>query len=138
MKNRFLSIFATIAAAAVFAGCQSSGGAYLPKETSKYNYEDSDQLVLMDAMVQRSVTSPGIQQTRLPDGRLEVAANLRNREGRRIQVQAQCEFKDGQGFTIDSTPWTTVILTERAQETVRFTSMNDKALRYTIRVRQAH
>ena len=84
------------------------------------------------------MTSPGIQQTRLPDGRLEVAANLRNREGRRIQVQAQCEFKDGQGFTIDSTPWTTVILTERAQETVRFTSMNDKALRYTIRVRQAH
>ena len=29
-------------------------------------------------------------------------------------------------------------LTERGQETVRFTSMNDKAQRYTIRVRQAH
>lgn len=123
---------------AVFTGCQSSGGAYLPKNTTKYNYEDSEQLVLMDSMVQRSVTSPGIQQTRLPDGRLEVAANLRNREGRRIQVQTQCEFKDGQGFTIDSTPWNTLILTERGQETVRFTSMNDKAQRYTIRVRQAH
>ena len=138
MKNRILSICAALTAAAIFAGCQSSGGAYPPKNTTKYNYEDSEQLVLMDAMVQRSVTSPGIQQTRLPDGRLEVAANLRNREGRRIQVQAQCEFKDGQGFTIDSTPWNTLILTERGQETVRFTSLNDKAQRYTIRVRQAH
>jgi uncharacterized protein YcfL len=138
MKNRFFSILAALVMTAVFTGCQSSGGAYLPKNTTKYNYEDSEQLVLMDSMVQRSVTSPGIQQTRLPDGRLEVAANLRNREGRRIQVQTQCEFKDGQGFTIDSTPWNTLILTERGQETVRFTSMNDKAQRYTIRVRQAH
>jgi Protein of unknown function (DUF1425) len=93
---------------------------------------------LMDAMVQRSIAAPGIQRTRLPDGRLELAANLRNREGRRIQVQTQCEFKDAQGFTIDSTPWNTLILTENSQETVRFTSMNDKAQRYTIRVRQAH
>lgn len=138
MKNRLFSLLAAIAALTVFTGCQSNGGAYLPKNTTKYNYEDSEQLVLMDAMVQRSVTSPGIQQTRLPDGRLEVAANLRNREGRRIQVQTQCEFKDAQGFTLDSTPWNTTILTERSQETVRFTSMNDKAQRYTIRVRQAH
>lgn len=138
MKNTIFSVITAVAALLVFTGCQSSGGAYLPENTTKYNYEDSEQIVLMDAMVQRSVTSPGIQQTRLPDGRLEVAANLRNREGRRIQVQVQCEFKDGQGFTIDSTPWNTLILTERGQETARFTSMNDKAQRYTIRVRQAH
>ena len=138
MKNRLFSLVAALTALVILTGCQSSGGAYLPKNATKYNYEDSEQLVLMDAMVQRSVTSPGIQQTRLPDGRLEVAANLRNREGRRIQVQTQCEFKDGQGFTLDSTPWNTTILTENGQETVRFTSMNDKAQRYTIRVRQAH
>jgi hypothetical protein len=138
MKNRLFSLLAALTALTIFTGCQSSGGAYLPKNTTKYNYEDSEQLVLMDAMVQRSITSPGIQETRLPDGRLEVAANLRNREGRRIQVQTQCEFKDGQGFALDSTPWVTTILTERSQETVRFTSMNDKAQRYTIRVRQAH
>ncbi|MGN6385663.1 MAG: DUF1425 domain-containing protein, partial [Verrucomicrobiota bacterium] len=70
--------------------------------------------------------------------RLQVAANIRNREERRIQVQVQCEFKDGQGFAIDSTPWNTLVLTERGQETVSFTSMNSKAQRYTIRVREAH
>ena len=137
MKKQLFSLFAATAATALFVGCATEG-AYLPKNTQKYKYEDSEQFVLMDAMVQRSVTSPGIQQTRLPDGRLEVAANLRNREGRRIQVQTQCEFKDGQGFTLDSTPWNTTVLTENSQETVRFISMNDKAQRYTIRVRQAH
>lgn len=138
MKTRFLQILVTIAAVGVLTGCRGTGGAYLPKNTTKYNYEDSEPIVLMDSMVQRSITSPGIQQTRLPDGRLEVMANLRNRERRRIQVQAQCVFKDAQGFSIDETPWVNVHLTESAQEGVKFTSMNDKAQRYTIRVRQAH
>ena len=66
-----------------------------------------------------------------------VAANVRNRESRRIQVQVNCEFKDAQGYTIDSTPWQTLMLTENAQETVRFASMNSQATAYTIRIRQA-
>lgn len=137
MKKHWLTLAAAAAILGTFTGCQS-GGASLPKNTNKYNYEDSANLVLMGSGVQRSVTSSGIQQTALPDGRLEVVANLRNREGRRIQVQAQCEFKDAQGFPVDSTPWVNVILTERAQEAVKFVSMNDRAKRYTIRVREAH
>ncbi len=137
MKKHLLTYVAASAAFFSLCGCQS-GGAYQPKNTTKYNYEDSSNLVLMDSRVQRSVTSPGIQETMLPDGRMEVVANLRNREERRIQVQAQCEFKDAQGFPVDSTPWTTVILTERGQEGVKFVSMNDKAKRYTVRVREAH
>lgn len=126
-----------LTAAMVFSGCQNRG-AYLPKNTAKYNYEDTEPVVLMDRMVQRSITSPGVQRTVLPDGRLEVVANLRNQETRRIQVQVQCVFKDGQGFPVDETPWVNVFLTENAQEGVKFTSMNDKAQRFTIRVRQAH
>jgi hypothetical protein len=91
----------------------------------------------MDAAVQRSITSTGIQQKLLPDGRIGLAANIRNLEGRRIQVQINCEFKDEQGFTIDSTPWQTLILTENAQETVPFESANAQAKKYTIRVREA-
>jgi hypothetical protein len=68
---------------------------------------------------------------------LQVSANVRNRENRRIQVQINCEFKDGQGFSTDSTPFQNLILDENAQETVRFISMNDQAQRFTIRVRQA-
>ena len=116
-----------------------SGGAYEPKNTSQYDLENKVKFVDMDHRVQRSVTCSGLQERILEDGRLEVAANVRNRLERRIEVQIQCVYKDAQGFsTGDETPWNTLILTENAQETVRFTSMNDKAKGYTIRVREAH
>ena len=59
--------------------------------------DDAD---FLDAGAQRSVTCTGIQETRLPDGRMKVAANLRNRENRRIEVQANCVFKDEQAFAM--------------------------------------
>lgn len=119
-------------------GCRT-GGAYLPKNATKYDYENQENVVLMDKYVRRSVTCSGLQERHGPDGRLEVSANMRNRESRRIEVQAQCVFKDSQGFsTGDETPWRTLILTENGQETVQFISLNDKAQRYTIRIRQAH
>lgn len=135
MKKIILPVLS--AGALLLAGCQS-GGAYLPKNTNKYDVENTSPFVLLDPQVQRSVTTSGLQETRLPDGRMQVGVNVRNREGRRIQVQINCEFKDAQGFVVDATPFQTLILSERAQESVKFVSMNDKAQRYTIRVRQAH
>ena len=136
MKRTLCLIVELALLAPVMSGCH--GGAYLPKDTTKYDYENTANFVTLDAMVQRSVTCSGIQEKALPDGRLQVSANVRNREHRRIEVQANCEFKDAQGFVVESTPFQTVILSESAQESVPFTSMNDKAKRYTIRVRQAH
>jgi hypothetical protein len=127
----------TLALAAAVAGCKTREGVSAPVNTTKYNYEDSVRFVLMDPGAQRSVTTSGIQERTLPDGRIEVATNVRNRQNRRIQVQAQCEFKDAQGFAIDSTPWQTLILTENGQETVRFAATDNQAKRYTIRIRQA-
>jgi uncharacterized protein YcfL len=135
MKKTLLS-FVGLAALALFAGC--SHGPYAPKDTTKYNLESTEKLVLMDKQVQHSVTSPGIQQRINSDGRLEVVANLQNRENRRIQVQVSCVFKDEQGFsTGDETPWQTLILGENTTEAVNFKSMNAQARNYTIRVRQA-
>jgi hypothetical protein len=135
MKNIILPMFS--AAAILLAGCHS-GGAYLPKNTTKYDVENTSNFVLLSAGVQRSVSTSGLQEGRLQDGRLQVSVNVRNREERRIQVQINCEFKDAQGFVVDTTPFRTLILSERAQEGVQFVSMNDKAQRYTIRVREAH
>jgi hypothetical protein len=120
------------------SGCQTGGGPYAPEDASKTAVENAEPVVVMDSRVAHSVTSSGVQETMLPDGRMQVIANLRNLEGRRIEVQAQCEFKDDQGFPVDSTTWTTVVLTEQAQEGVKFISMNDKAKRYTVRVREVH
>jgi uncharacterized protein YcfL len=127
----------TFTIAALVAGCATHEGVYAPQNATQYNYENSEKIVLMDVGAQRSVTANTLQEVRLADGRLDVAANVRNRENRRIQVQVNCEFKDAHGLTVEATPWQTLILTENGQETVRFASVNNQASRYTIRIRQA-
>jgi len=137
--KRTLSLLAVAASATwLLTACATHDtGAYRPVNTTVNNLEDSAQFVLFDQGAQNSVTCDGLQQQRLPDGRLQVAANVRNRDNRRIQVQINCVFKDGQGFVVEDTPFKNIFLDENAQEGVQFVSMNDKAQRYTIRVREA-
>jgi hypothetical protein len=132
-------LHSTIALAALLSGCSSTPydtGASLPQNTTKFGAENS-KFILLDAGAQYSVTCIGLQETPMPDGRLQVVAKVQNRENRRIEVQINCEFKDKQGFPIDSTPFQTLILTENATEAVSFASANDRAKDYTLRVRQA-
>jgi hypothetical protein len=50
----------------------------------------------------------------------------------------QCVFTDGNKIaTGDEAPFQALILTENATENVKFTSMNNLAKKYTIRIRQA-
>ena len=67
------------------AGC-ASGGAYTPKNATKFDLENKEKLVLLDSIVARSATCSGTQKRTLEDGRLEVTAHVRNRETCRIQV----------------------------------------------------
>jgi hypothetical protein len=127
-----------LAGSVFLAGCAHEGAA-LPVNTTKFDTENTSQYALMGPRVQRSITFSGTQQRVLEDGRLQVITNVRNRENRRIEVQISCVFKDEQNFsTGDETPWQTLIITENAQEAVNFTSMNNRAKNYTIRVREAH
>jgi hypothetical protein len=118
------------------SGC-ATGGDYDPKNTTKFNQEDTAKFVLFDAGAQRSVTCTQIQTARTADGRLKVAANVRNRENRRIEVQSNCVFKDAQNFTVDETPFRTLLLDENATEGISFEAFNTNAVNYTIRIRQA-
>lgn len=125
-------------ALALLAGCATETGPFPPLDTTKFTIENSSNFVLLDKAAQTSVTCTGLQQHLLADGRLEVVANVKNREGRRIEVQINCVFKDDQGFsTGDETPFQTLILSEYATQAVPFTAMNASAKKYTIRVRQA-
>ncbi len=133
---KYILPLVAVVGAILTAACEHEG-AYLPKNTTQYDYENSSKFVLLDPGAQRSVTASNLQETRLPDGRLQVIANVRNRENRRIQVQINCVFKDAQGFPLDETPFQNLILTENAQEGVKFVSMNTQAKTYTIRVREA-
>jgi hypothetical protein len=127
-----------IAVSVFLAGCAHEG-AYTPVNTTKFDVENTSQYALMGPRVQRSISFSGTQTRLLDDGRLQVITNVRNRENRRLEVQISCVFKDEQNFsTGDETPWHSLILTENAQEAVNFTSMNNRAKNFTIRVREAH
>ena len=132
------SLVVAVLAAGVLTGCTTSTGPFPPLDTTKYTLENSERFVLLDQPTQVSVTCTGLQEITLPDGRLEVVANVKNRENRRLEVQINCVFKDASGFSSgDETPWQTLILSEFATEAVRFTAMNGQARQYTVRVRQA-
>jgi hypothetical protein len=138
MRKYLLAALLLIPASGLFTGCATHDtGAYLPQNGSVNNAEDSAKFVLLNKAAQYSVTCGSLQEGRLPDGRLQVHANLRNRESRRIQIQVNCAFKDAQGFVVEDTPFENMFLGENAQEDVHFVSANDKAQRYTIRVREA-
>jgi hypothetical protein len=138
--KRTLSALVASTCFALLTGCQSEPadhGAYLPVNVTVNDLENHTALVLLDQRVQDAVTCPGIQETRLSDNRLQVAVHLRNRGNHRLRVQANCEFKDAQGFVTDSTQFQNVFLDENAQEDVKFVSMDEKVVRYTVRVRRA-
>lgn len=138
MKQKSILTLVATSALALFAGCVAQPGPHPALDTTKYTLENTDRFVLLDQPAQISVTCTGLQERTLADGRLEVVANVKNREARRIQVQINCVFKDDQGFsTSDETPFQTLILAENSTEAVHFTAMNALAKKYTIRVRQA-
>jgi hypothetical protein len=133
---------ALAAAVCLVAGCASEPhdqGPYLPQSAHTPSYEASEPVVLMDPGVQHSVTTAAPPLAReLEDGRVDVVVQLRNRENRRIEVQADCVFKDINGLsTGDESPFQTVILTENGTEQLHFVSANNRARKYTIHVRQA-
>jgi len=138
MKPKSVILFSALAALALLSGCATEPGPFRPLDTTKFTLENTDKFVLLDQPAQYSVTCTGLQERTLGDGRLEVVANVKNRESRRIEVQINCVFKDEQGFsTRDETPFQTLILSENSTEAVHFTAMNTLAKKYTIRVRQA-
>src|SRR5664280_2694147 len=124
MKHHRSFLLCLAPAAAFLAGCASNPGPDEQLDTTKYTIESTGKFVRLDELAQASVTCTGLQERILPDGRL--------------QVQINCVFKDEQGVsTGDETPFRNLILTESATQAVQFTSVNNQARKYTIRVREA-
>ena len=127
MKSLITSL--TISFTVLFVGC----GTPSVQQSSAAN---NSKFVALGSLGSQTVQCTALQETTLPDGRLQVRANILNRVNKRVDLQVNCIFKDDQGFsTGDETPFQTLILDETAQTTVTFTSLNNKAKSYTVRVR---
>ncbi len=138
MNTKHLFPPALLAALALLAGCAVWPGASAPQDSTKYTVEDTEKFMLLDNPPQVFVSCTGLQEHLLADGRLEIVANLRNRENRAIRIQVNCVFKDAQGFsTGDETAVQTVGLAANATEVLSFQAANALAKKYTIRLREA-
>jgi uncharacterized protein YcfL len=123
---------------ALLAGCATSPAPDEQLETTKFTIRSTDKFVLLDQSAQACVECTGLQERILPDGRLEVAANVKNLEKRDLVVQINCVFKDEQGLsTEEETSFRKLTLPEGSTQVVQFTSVNNQARKYTIRVREA-
>ena len=127
MKNLITSLTASFSV--LFVGCGTPS-------VQQSSIANSSKFVALGSLGSQTVQCTALQETTLPDGRLQVRANILNRVNKRVDLQVNCVFKDDQGFsTGDETPFQTLILDETAQDTVTFTSLNNKAKSYTVRVR---
>jgi len=73
----------------------------------------------------------------LPDRRLKVFANLQNESDEDLPVLVSTQFKDKDGFsTGDETPFVNIVIPKNAMYAYQAISINDKAVKYSIRVRE--
>ena len=136
MKTRLLTLILAAGPAAL-GGCALPTFSGTPQNTTKYTVENTENFVALDEPSQAEVACTGLQERRLADGRIQVVANIKNRERGLVVVQVQCVFKDMQGLPAGGeTLWRNLVLPEDSTEAVRFTALNTLATHYTIRVRQ--
>lgn len=127
-----------VATLLALAGCAVPPAPTAPAETTKYTLENTDRFVLLGGAADHAISCTGLIELPLADGRLEVAANLKNREAQALKVDVGCVFKSAAGdAVIEDSPWQAVTLPENATVSVHFTAANPASKKYTIRVRDA-
>jgi hypothetical protein len=131
-----MTLGAAFAILAFAFGCASAPPPNQAAETTKYTLDNTDKFAPLDDASRRTVACTGAQYFTLADGRLEVIANLKNRSGHKIEVQASCAFRDEQDLPVGETPWEPVMLTENMTQAVHFTAPSVAGKKYTVRVRQ--
>ncbi|HVU34342.1 MAG TPA: YcfL family protein [Opitutaceae bacterium] len=135
--TRRLVLAASAMSLAFLLGCANEPGTYRRVDTTKYTLENTDRVALLDSATRHDVSCTGLQDHLLADGRMEVVANLKNRGGRPLKVEASCLFTNDDLTTPGrETPWQTVNLAENTTEAVRFTAPIAGATRYRIRIRE--
>ena len=132
MKRLTLTLFVALA---LLAGCGT--GPYQPSTypAGKTSLEHTERVIYADNIAGkvRLVETRAIV---LPDGRLEVYAELENRTGRNLVVQVQAQFKDAMGaLSRDETNWKTIVMPPHSSTDYRMASMNDQAKDFVVRVK---
>ncbi len=132
-----LSLLAALCGLGALAGCATAPATEPPRDSTKFTVENTDRFVALDPATDAAVNCTGLQERTLADGRLEVIANVKNRESGPARVQIQCLFLDDQGVPVGAGgQWQVLALAGDSTEVVRFTARDAVAKRYAIQVRK--
>jgi hypothetical protein len=130
------ALFISIACATGVAGCATPPPPAAAPAPAPYTVASTAKFAPVDAAAAAALDCESLNERLLGDGRLEVVAVIRNRTARRVEAQARCVFKDGQGLpTGDETPWQALVLEGNASEALRFAAPAAADSRYALSVR---
>ncbi len=135
--NRPTALAAALLALAA-AGCSTTHGPLAPQDSTKFTLSNTHRFAALDPASEAAVDCTGLQAGLLADGRLEVVANLRNRQTRPFRVQIRSVFLDGKGLpATQGGAWRSLQIGPGATEVVRLAAADPSAVTYTIEVREA-
>ena len=133
-----IPILTALCCLGALAGCATAPGTQATTDSTKFTVENTERFAALDPATEALVSCTGLQERTLGDGRLEVIANVRNRDRGPVKVQIRCAFLDEQGVQVGTGgPWQELALAGDSTEVVRFTAPDAVAKRYAIRVRKA-
>lgn len=115
------------------AGCH---GPYKPEHDNGIPLEQVEPVLLMDNDLLDDIRVDARTSEVLPDGRLQVYCEIRNREDKNTVVQVQTVFKNERNLAIDDqTNWQTIVIPTGAVQYYRVQSVSTDARRYVIRIK---
>lgn len=135
--QRGAAIVALTTLLAAFAGCSVQPQSAHPSDSTKYTLQDTDRFALLEHTGEHAISCTGLMEVPLADGRMEIVANIKNRENQKLAVQASCVFRDATGLPVEETAWQSVVLPENATVSVRFAANKATVKNYTVRIRDA-
>lgn len=116
------------------AGCE---GAYRARRNTRADLENRESVVVLTSKLRDTIAVESQRAKWSPANLLEIQARLRNRTEKPVQVEVQTVFKDADGFsTNDNTVWTRMLFEPNETKIYRVNSLNTKARRFTIRIRE--
>jgi len=126
----------------VLNGCAAGPYKAVKYDTSK-DIERQSNVVIIDKSLsnqfaKKRVTIVGEKSEWTSDNRLKVYCEIRNMKKDVLRLQVQTVFKDQDNFSIESdTNWELILIPEFSTYVYTTTALNDKAKKYTIRIKLA-
>jgi len=135
-----IALVLAVATVAALGGCSRyREGPHPAVSVPEVALEERETAVVLDDILSRKVAIEAQGNRWTETRRLQVFANIRNRTDFVQSIDVQTLFKDEAGFPLrDETAWTRIILDPNATANYTATSLDDRARKYTIRIREGH